>query len=182
MNTIQNNRSIVRSHPTELLAQVGPETRQIFRLAEQKGWDFNLLGQAQLPKELTQLDQWIIVPANQDSSEIPARTYKRIQTLFANGIRPKGFVIVHEAPRLLTAPKPVPQHAAPQVFPPEVEKPKAATSPTDAITSIFSSALFGTIITVIGALFMGIAMIDPIVVAVMEDNCWVEIDRWATKV
>ena len=50
------------------------------------------------------------------------------------------------------------------------------------MASIFSSALFGTILTVIGALFMGIAMIDPIVVAVMEDGCWVEIDRWSTKV
>jgi hypothetical protein len=182
MNTIQNHGLIVQSHPTQLLTHVSPETRQIFSIAEQKGWDFNLLGQAQLPKELVQLDQWLVVPANLDSSEIPARTYKRIQTIFASGIRPKGFVIVHEAPRLLTAPKPLPQHAAPQVFPPEVEKPKTDTSSTDAIASIFSSALFGTIITVIGALFMGIAMIDPIVVAVMEDNCWVEIDRWATKV
>jgi hypothetical protein len=182
MNNIKNQDLMIQSRHTGLLTQIGPETRQILNLAEQKGWDFNLLGQAQLPKEVIQLDQWLIAPASQDSSEIPVRTYKRIQALFANGIRPKGFVIVHEAPRLLNAPKVVAQHAAPEVFPPEVEKPKTATSPTDAITSLLSSALFGTFITMIGALFMGIALIDPIVVAVMEDGCWVEIDRWATKV
>ena len=182
MNNNKNQGLIVRSRPTQLLTQVGPETRQILDLAEQKGWDFNLLGQAQLPKEVIQLDKWLIAPACQDSSEIPARTYKRIQTLFANGIRPKGFVVVHEAPRLLNAPKVVPQHATPEVFPPEIEKPKTGTNPTDAIASILSSALLGTILTAVGTLFLGIALIDPIVVAVMEDGCWVEIDRWATKV
>jgi len=182
MNTTQNQKSSVRSHTPKLLAQVGPETRQILDLAEQKGWDFNLLGQAPLPKEVIQLDQWLIAPASQDSSEMPVRTYKRIQALFANGIRPKGFVVVHEAPRLLAAPKAVPQHAVQQVFPPEIEKPKTGTNPMPIVASILSSALLGTFITAIGALFLGIALIDPIVVAVMEDGCWIEIDRWATKV
>jgi hypothetical protein len=181
MNTIKNQGLMVRSNTTQLLTQVGPETRQILNLAEQKGWDFNLLGQAQLPKEVIQLDQWLIAPASQDSSEVPARTYKRIQTLFANGIRPKGFVVVHEAPRLLAAPKAVPQNPAPDVFPPEIEKPKTGTNPMPVVASILSSALLGTILTAVGALFLGIALIDPIVVAVMEDGCWVEIDRWSTK-
>ena len=92
MNNMKNQGLMVRPHSTQLLTQVGPETRQILDLAEQKGWDFNLLGQAQLPKEVIQLDQWLIAPASQDSSEMPVRTYKRIQALFANGIRPKGFL------------------------------------------------------------------------------------------
>ena len=182
MNTTQNQKSIVRSRSTQLLDQVGPETRQILDLAEQKGWDFNLLGQAQLPKEVIQLDQWLIAPASQDSSEMPVRTYKRIQALFANGIRPKGFVVVHESPRLLAAPKIVPQHVTPEVFPPEIERTITGTKTMPVLASILSSALLGTTLTAVGALFLGIALIDPIVVAVMEDGCWVEIDRWSTKV
>jgi hypothetical protein len=190
MNTTQNQKSLGRSHAPKLLAQIGPETRRILDLAEQKGWDFNLLGQAPLPKEVIQLDQWLIAPANQDSSEMPVRTYKRIQVLFANGIRPKGFVVVHEAPRLLAAPKAVSQHIVPQVFPPASKKPKTGISPTVVVGTIVSSAVLGTIlvavgtavVTAVGALFLGVALIDPIVVAVMEDGSWVEIDRWATKV
>jgi len=182
MNTIQNQTLMVASQPTQLSAQISPETRQIFSLGEQKGWDFNLLGQAQLPQEPVHLDQWLIVPASQDSSEIPSRSYQRIQALFANGIRPKGFVVVHEAPRLLRAPKIVPQPTYQERFYPEIEKPQSVTNPTDVLASIVSSALLGTFVTILGTLFLGLAMIDPIVVAVMEDGCWVEIDRWATKV
>ena len=182
MNTNHNHTLAVASHPGQLMAQIGPETRQVITLGEEKGWSFNLLGRARLPEQPVQLDQWIIVPASQDSSEIPVRTYRRIQALFANGIRPQGFVVVHEAPRLLSAPPVVKPPAYREPFPPEIEKPKGAAIATGLVASLLSSALLGTSLTIFGALFLGLAMLDPVVVAVMEDGCWVEIDRWATKV
>ena len=182
MDNLQNQKLMAGSRPTRLLAQTGPDTRQILNLGDQKGWHFTLLGNAQLPQEPVRLDNWLIVPASQDSSEIPVRTYKRIQTIFADGIRPKGFVVIHEAPRLLSAPKKAPHYATQEPFPPEQQKPKAASNSTNAVASILSGTLFGTLMVVFGALFLGLAMIDPIVVAVMEDGCWVEIDRWSIKV
>lgn len=182
MITVHNQSKVSEPGNNRLLTYLSPETMQILTLSDQKGWHFNLLGQAQLPKEPVQLDQWLIVPADQDSSEIPIRSYKKIQALFSNGIRPKGFVVVHEAPRLLKAPKVTHQYAPPEQFPQGIEKPKSEANPTDALASIVTSTLLGTFLTIFGTIFMGIAMIDPIIVAVMEDGCWVEIDRWETKI
>jgi hypothetical protein len=49
------------------------------------------------------------------------------------------------------------------------------------MTSIVTTTLAGTVLLLLGTLFMGMALIDPIVVAVMEDGSWVEIDRWVTE-
>jgi hypothetical protein len=177
MDAFQNRQALAKLPTTQPLAQISPETQQIITLGEQKGWPFTLLGQAQLPNEPVHLDNWLIVPTSQDSSEIPLRTYRRIQTLFANGVRPQGFVVVHEAPKLLNSP---PKNSA-STFRPSRQNPEPASPVAQVMTSIVTTTLAGTVLLLLGTLFMGMALIDPIVVAVMEDGSWVEIDRWVTE-
>ena len=79
-----------------------PNTKQFIELGDQIGWDFFVLGQAPFPSDPFQLGDWLVVPAHQDSSLIPPRAYERVQSIYAAGLRPKGFVVVHEAPKLLS--------------------------------------------------------------------------------
>jgi hypothetical protein len=181
MATIQNqNRESVPGNG-RLLTDLSPETRQLLTLSDQKGWHFAYLGQAPLPTQPLRLDDWLVVPATQESTAITSGSYKKVQTIYANAIRPKGFVVIHEAPRQLAAPK---KAADPNPSPSLVPSSQAASAnanTTAAVTSILNG-IFSTILLVLGALFTTVAMIDPILVAVMEDGSWVEIDRWNTKV
>jgi hypothetical protein len=83
--------------------ELSGETRQFIALGRQYHWGFRILGQAPIPEEPVWLGDWLLVPAQINSSTIPERTLERIDTIFASGIRPQGFVMVHEAPKVLTS-------------------------------------------------------------------------------
>jgi hypothetical protein len=157
------------------------ESQGLLSLGRQRNWDFKILGQAPLPNQPIHLQEWLIVPAHQDSSHIPARTLERIQAIFAMGLRPKGFVIVHEAPRLLPAPEKV--DPEPAILP--------STSPDSKTLVTGLRGAVGVVIPVAAAVIsmivpatiaMGAFLLDPILVAVTEDNTWIEIDRWWNQV
>jgi hypothetical protein len=181
MTTTQNQNNVSVPGNNRLLTDLSPETRQILTLSDQKGWHFSFLGQAPLPTQPLRLDNWLVVPAAEESTAISPGSYKKVQTIFANGIRPKGFVVVHEAPRQLAAPKKVADPTPSPVHIPQQPTTDANGNTAVAASSILSG-LFSTILLVLGTIFMSVAMIDPILVAVMEDGSWVEIDRWDTKV
>lgn len=154
-----------------------PESQDFLALGRQQNWDFNILGQAPLPRQPIHLQDWLIVPAHQDSSHIPARALERIQAIFAIGLRPKGFVIVHEAPKLLPAPKVI--EPEPMDVPTNSldDKPwitgfLGATANAASITAAIASMI------VPATLAVGAVLLDPILVAVTEDDTWIEIDRW----
>ena len=72
------------------------------------------------------------------------------------GVRPLHWVLVHEAPMLLCAPKPE-------------RKPRAL--PYLALLGGLGVWLASTVITTA-------AIVDPILIAITPDLDWVEIDRW----
>jgi hypothetical protein len=157
------------------------ESQGLLSLGRQRNWDFKILGQAPLPHQPIHLQDWLIVPAHQDSSHIPARALERIQAIFAMGLRPKGFVIVHEAPKLLPAPE--------KVDPEPVRLPSTSPDFKPLITGLLRAV--GVVIPVAAAavsmivpatLALGAFLLDPILVAVTEDNTWIEIDRWWSQV
>jgi hypothetical protein len=110
-----------------------------------------------------------------------------MEAIFAAGIRPKGWLMVHEAPKLLPA----------NVEERDVPTPNTWLSPR---TRQHTKTALKTIATVLGGLAVatgtvalavaalvaflpvvliaGAILIDPILVAVTEDGYWVEIDRW----
>lgn len=181
MNTNSNTKSISNPHTKRSITLVNPETRGLLTLGRQKGWDCAVLGRAPLPEAPVRLGDWLIVPAQQDSSEMPTRALDRVQAIFAAGLRPKGFVMVHEAPPLLS--------------PPEVAKPdisEASPLPKPNIESFTGmlkglatglavlSTLAVSALTFLGTagIAVGTILIDPILIAVTEDETWIEIDRW----
>lgn len=182
------NTSIVRPSVQQ---SVGPrhqprpsrEAGQLVALGRAHYWPFQVLGQAPMIAQPVRLGDWLMIPAQQDSTAIPARAISRIQAIFAAGIRPEGFVLVHEAPKLLKAPPAAPAEPRPMsgaTYSPE--------GTSDFATSL-ANGLAALASTILPMLFFVVAaaMADPILVAVMnddlgtEDPVWVEIDRWDTE-
>src|SRR3989304_7399310 len=98
MNT---NPIIQRS--TDNLVPTHPETAKLVHYGLSHGWGLAILGQAPMLEEPVRLKEWLLVPAHEDIGQIPTRALNRVQALFAAGVRPQGFVIVHEAPMALPA-------------------------------------------------------------------------------
>ena len=174
-----NNRSLTILKPNPLSTQSG----QILGLGRRNGWGFQHLGYAELPDRPVRLQDWLIVPANQDATPVPPRTLERIKTIYHAGFRPKGFVVVHEAPKTFQAPRP--EQSTRRMLPtstisqsvPNADSPSSASNP-GAVADSFGS-FFSILTTMLfPMLFIGLLALDPIVVAVMEDNSWIEIDRW----
>jgi len=186
MFTNTQSKLVVQDRPTALKPITSPQVKELMTLGRQEIWDFAVLGQAPMPEEPIRLQDWLIVPAEQDSSDIPERALTRVQAIFAAGIRPKGFVLVHEAPMLLPAPKET-QEQTPQ--PRWALNPETTQKTIEALSfgvSTLAKVMAGavTLVTAVGsvvlpAIFLtGLALIDPILIAVTEDDYWVEIDRW----
>ncbi len=158
---------------------------QLLALGERNGWPFQYLGQAPIPTNPIRAGNWLLMPAQQDNSRIPTRTYQRIQAIYAQGLRPKGFVVVHEAPMQLTAPK---TKEISQIEPRSKTKSylKVIGAAALGIGAVAGAAVALVSVLVIGgvllfpvAMVAGAILIDPILIAVTEDDHWIEIDRWS---
>ena len=160
------------------------QVQQFLALAEDNGWPIQVLGQAPLPTMPLRVGNWLLVPAQQDTSLIPARTYQRIQSIYAQGLRPKGFVVVHEAPLLLKAhtAKVSPQTKTNPIPKPILKMIGAAAMGLGALTgaiAVVSVLVLGCVLLLPVVMVAGGILIDPILVAVTEDDYWIEIDRWS---
>jgi hypothetical protein len=132
------------------------QTQLLMHIGYKFNWDFVNLGKAPIPEQPVRAGDWLIVSATEDSSRIPRQTMQRIQTIYQEGIRPLHWVVVHEAPFLLSAPKP--------------EK-KARVLPYLAILGGLGVWLATTLITTA-------VVVDPILIAITTEYNWIEIDRW----
>jgi hypothetical protein len=177
---------VVQERPAELKPTASPRVQELMTLGRQESWEFAVLGQAPMPTQPVRLRDWLIVPAEQDSSEIPERALARVQFIFAAGIRPKGFILVHEAPMELPAPKEEQgQTLKPQwALDPETTQKTIETLSFGVTTLAKVMAGAVTVAAAVGAVLLpaifltGVALIDPILIAVTEDDYWIEIDRW----
>lgn len=167
------------------------DTHRLMALGRERGWGCAVLGRAPLPDTPVRLGPWLIVPVHQDPSLIPDRALERVQAIFAAGLRPQGFVLVHEAPRLLTAPA----HAAPHpwwlpALPPALRPALRAMALGLGAVAVALIALVGVafaaaalisaaLLLALPALAVGAVAVDPILVAVTGEGDWVEIDRWS---
>ena len=164
-----------------------PQTNQWLSLGEQMSWSFRVLGEAPMPTLPIRTSHWLIVPAHLDNTPIPTRAYRKIQSIYAYGLRPKGFVVVHEAPMQL--PLPEPQKTT-------IQEPRIRTGSylkmmgiaalgigaIAGATIVFTSILIlGSLILLPATIAAGVILIDPILIAVTEDDRWIEIDRWSIK-
>jgi hypothetical protein len=191
MNSYSQANSLPTSFVGRVAPMLSPQTRQLTTLGRQQGWNSAVLGQAPLPSEPVRLGDWLIVPAHLDSSPVPARALARVQAIFAAGLRPKGFVVVHEAPKLLPAPvQDHPDALRMSALPAPVRSALKVTSIAVGVLGTLAVVASGLAILAVAAislaailalpaiLVVGAAVVDPILVAVTDDGYWIEIDRW----
>lgn len=180
----------------------GPRTRwteaeRLMDLGRQGGWRPSIVGRGPVPEEAFRDGDWVVVPATEDSSEVPAWALERIQSVYREGFRPVGWLLIHEAPAGLL-PGPVEEKPSvaerlaelrdktgerlQELAEPagELVKGTAKVVGTIAVAGLAAAAVAAVAIPAI-ALFAIASGIDPILVAVVDDGgqlAWVEIARW----
>ena len=147
-----------------------------------------------MPEKPVWLGEWILAPAQGDSTAIPVRSLARVQAIFLAGIQPQGFVLVHEAPKLLKAP----QDAGSQEPGTLVERYLGqstikwmtavggalvlAVAAAAGLVMVAAAVIALASVLIVPAVLMAAALgVDPILVAVTDDDEWIEIDRWQTE-
>lgn len=191
MNTANKTNAVSTMIAAQLVNLASPQTHQMIAFGQQQGWGCRVLGQAPMPTETTRLGDWLIVPAHMDSSPLPERAFERVQAIYGSGLRPKGFVVVHEAPMLLAAPKESDaRNFRLPLLPPKIKSAlKVAGYGLGGLAALiamvlgllvmaFAVAMLAGIVLLPAALIAGATIVDPILIAVTDDDYWVEIDRW----
>ena len=173
---------------------INPETQAFVALGKEKEWEVAVLGRAPMLAEPVRLGDWLLMPVEEDASPMPTRAIERVQAIYAAGLRPQGFVVVHEAPLLLTTPEG--RHAKAWQFPslsPDAKSALKAAAGTLGVVAVGIGAVTGIAALAVAALSVaavlavpvfllaGMTLIDPILVVVTEDGYWVEIDRWSNE-
>jgi len=148
------------------------QAQQLLALGDFMGWQTQLIGEAPMLTEAVRLQDWLLVPAHEDSVRLPARTLRRIQTIYSQGLRPQGFVVVHEAPMQL----PAPEVNVDKQRDKEIEW-KGIGKTTGSIVKVLGILALSSFLLPLG-LVAGVVLLDPILIAVTEDGYWIEIDRW----
>ena len=146
-------KQIVTTHEHLALMQAS----QLLDLGRRQNWLFAYLGKAPMLTRPKRVGNWLLVPAQLDSSPLPESAWQRIQTIYAEGIQPAGWVVIHEAPLLLPAPDDKPKNVPPLYG---------------------RLAVLGGLASLLGYLIWMGVLIDPILVAVTPAGDWIEIDRW----
>ncbi len=172
-----------------------PQARAVLELSDREYWNARVLWRAPIPRSPIRARDWLFVPLEADGSPIPDKALKRVRTMYEAGIRPQGFVIIHEAPPYLKAGRGAAQQDAEQVQVqhPAVEPTMAAGLAAAAILLIIVPLAAKVIVGAVAALAAAIAvpaatagiaaavLVDPMLVAVTEDNYWIVIDEWWTS-
>lgn len=146
------------------------QARDFLALGDFMGWRTHIIGQAPMLTEPVRLQDWLLVPAQLDTTPIPARTLRRIHTIYSQGLHPQGFVMVHEAPMQLTDPSPNAREKGPVQW-------EAVGQVVGGVARVLGMLMLGGMLLPVG-LLAGLIMLDPILIAVTQDNYWIEIDRW----
>ncbi|MCW5856186.1 MAG: hypothetical protein KIT46_09095 [Anaerolineales bacterium] len=156
-------------------------TQALLELGKRQQWAFSVLGIAPMPTEPVSLSKWMIVPAHLDTSPIPEQTMKRIQAIYAAGIRPQGFVVAHEKPNQIPASIPETVEGEFVVRPGydfTIDVGKVVNVGFKLVGAVAVAGLAVAGVVLPAAFAVGSALLlDPILIAV-ADNVWTEVDRW----
>ena len=175
---------------SETVRARGGDAAQIVDLGKRRGWATRDYGRAPVPERPLYIDGWWLVPAPEDRAPMPRRAQLRVRALYEAGLRPKGFVVAHEAPSALTGPSVQRRHRIDEAI--EHARALLARLPVNALPKLRLALRVAAplaarclIVTARGCLWaltglgvMVVVAIDPILFAVTEDDHWVEIDRW----
>jgi len=135
------------------------EARKAVQVGYDNHWRFRVVGQGDVPERSYYKKEWVY-----EAVEAPQKGLDRIETLRRSGISIKGFVVAHEAPKLLTAPAPKKdfKNTTPVILP--------------DIGKVVSSLAMGLLWFM--ALIFQVALLDPALIVVLEDGTWLEVMTW----
>jgi len=158
---------------------LGPQAKQLLTLGEENHWPTQILGRAPMLEEPLRVREWVLMPAIMDSTPLPDHAMERIHAVYEIGIRPQGFVIVHEAPLEIGAPQPeVEQKTNSDLLKKIGGAALGAGLLSGSIVALAGIAILGGILLAPIGLLGAAVVLDPILVVVTNDNYWIEIDRW----
>jgi len=157
------------------------QEREIMSIGSARQWNFRLLGVAPVPQTAIYFNEWWLVPLHEDTSTIPARALERVQALYGAGVRPKAFVIAHEAPKEIAPPR-----GTPIVSPFEYWTKRAAEYAVGLVKTVgtVAAVVVPILLTVLGTSLLvsvsvaGALVADPCLIAVTDDDVWIQIDYW----
>jgi len=180
----------------EVMVRRSPRVREMVAVGRENHWRFRPMGRASVPTAPVRLRDWMLVPVEQDSSHIPARSLERVQALYEAGVRPKAYILAHETPRTLTASTvaeagpvkesfdwaKIRQEAARRAGQlaehlPDWEVVGSVALKVLTVLGVTAGALAAVPVLLVGLVATAV-LVDPILIAVTEDDYWVEIDRW----
>lgn len=145
------------------------EARKAVMLGWQNHMMFRVIDGGEVPHEPYYKDQWWFETLKSEAI-LPLEGEKRLELFRKAGIKIQSVVIAHEAPRILSAPKPV------------VKEPQKSTT-ADTLNNLLP--VLATIVAAVGAvlglfamLFVRAILIDPALIVVLEDGTWVEVMTW----
>lgn len=175
--------SLVRQ-PAKTLRTAMPileQERHILQVGAAHHWPFRVLGVAPVPAAPVYHQDWWLVPAKEDRSLIPAWALERVQAIYAAGIRPQTFMIAHETPRQLDVPAGIPkvsriEYWGHQMANHSVTALKVAGQALVIVTPILLTGIGLTLLAAVG--LAGAILTDPCLIAVTEDDVWIQIAYW----
>lgn len=141
---------------------ISPEVKRAIDLAYKEHWRFRVVGHGELPKEPSYKNQWWFIPTT-----TPEKGKDRLDTLRRAGVRFKGIVVAHEAPRMLVAPKETDFKV----------NPSPSIPATNISASDLASGLAMGLSILISVVFQAI-LLDPALIVILEDNTWLEVMTW----
>lgn len=126
---------------------------------------------------------WWLVPLADDRSPLPARALERVQAIYQAGIRPKAFLVAHEATPQLPAPAGTPRQAklefwASQLAGHSETLLQVAGVVVTTLSAVLVAAGAGLGLLVLLGLAGAAALVDPCLIVVTEDDVWIVIDAW----
>ena len=188
----------MKPHPSirfgqRLVSRLSPEAAALVEFGNRRRWKSQVLGRAEIPNQPVFIGQWWLVPVEQDKSAIPKRACERVRTLYEAGLRPRGFVLAHEAPALL----PPPDNTQPESRKPLIDLSQLLSRRVILVLGgtlmlvLLGPMLLKVLVAVVAGIMTivfapllalgaigAVALVDPVLIAVTEDGYWVEIDRW----
>jgi hypothetical protein len=165
-----------RSLPTFVSRVKSPQARRLLDIGKINHWDFRVLGQAPYPEFPVYTGDYWIVPLEEERQPMPRWVVGRAMAVLDSGVPLQGFVVVHEAPKVLEAKRQPPP-------PPQIPWEKIgkfawmAAKVTGAIFALAGVALVA-ISTAVAFMMGAFILADPVLIAVTEDRTWVLIASW----
>lgn len=145
--------------------------RQAIAVGRRNHWRFQVIECDEMPKEPILKSEWWYEPT--DKYSIPEDGRERISAIELAGIKTVGFMVAHEAPRLLAAPKP-----QPKPMPKPQTKPKVEIDFSGVVQTITRLVVAGFVglVGMVGLVFA--VLLDPAIIVVLEDGTWVKVMTW----